>query len=341
MRHRRWYETPGKLTPVLLPLLLLAPTAPPALPAAQDTGGAGGADFTRLAESGGLKATGAFPFDYQYLVFSGPSDDLVDVWAAVSVHAGRVRGVFEGGWKYSLGLRFDLLRDDALVASETTRVEHTLNALVPESTSDGFPLQARVRVPPGKYRYRIAVTDHNWEAFPAVNEKTGEVTIPSLAYPGPVVSSIAVAADSGGTWLPAKHVSLKLNAARIVRKESRPFIYFEAYGVTPGAVYRGEVKLISTWASTGQGETFRGSRRPFQLQYRGTAPTDPNEPIRSALRLDLSKTEPGPYVVTVKITDLATGRTSDTRRVELKVRTEKSRGPPLQIREVRSRGVGN
>lgn len=326
-----------RLTLLLLVVLVVPDRASTQETPAQEVPGG---DFHRLAEAAGSRSGGAFPFDYQHLVYAVPGREEVDVWGAVSVHAGRVREVFEAGWKYALRLRFELYDGDQLVASDTARAEHVLNRPVPETTTDGFPLQARLRVRPGVYRYRMEVVDLNWTSPPSVNEVTGEVHVPSLHRSRPAVSSIAIAADSGGSWEPAEGVRLKLNAARIVRKESRPYVYYEVYGITPRAPFRGEVKLLSTWASRGRGEDFRGSYRPFQLQYHGTAPADPALPVRSALRLDLSRTEPGPYQVTVQITDLATGQTSEVRRAELKVRADRPRGPPVKIEEVGSANAG-
>ncbi|MFQ5747584.1 MAG: hypothetical protein ACE5HF_10260 [Gemmatimonadota bacterium] len=329
-RAPRSSSIPGARAALPLAFALALGTA--AAAAAQE--GATESAFGRLSESAGLKATGAFPFDYQHLAFRAGRGDSVDLWSAASVHAGRVRGVWQGGWRYSLGIRLELYDGEELVATSSSRSDHTLSRHVPPTTSDGFPLQTVVRVEPGEYRYRLRVTDFNWPDDRSVNEKSGTVTVPPFDVSGPVVSSIAIAADSGGTWTPAPDVELKLNAARIVRPTARPYIYFEVYGLTPGASYRGEVRLVSTWASRGKGEDFRGEYRPFQLQYRGTTPENPAEPVRSTLRLDLSRTEAGPYDVTVKVTDLSTGESSTTRRAHLKVQSPGEMRPIVPVREV-------
>lgn len=293
--------------------------------------------FDRLADAAGLRAGGDFPFDYQFLAFRGPTEDSVAVWAATSVHAGRMRGVFQGGWKYAISMRFEVFDEqEELVAEAAGRIAHTLSASIPEETSDGFPLQASVWLAPGEYTYRITVTDENWPDDRSVNVKEGELDIPSMLDDGPLVSSIAVAADSMGLWQPAPDVVLKLNAARIVNKESRPFVYYEVYGLTPGGDYRGEVRLQSTWDSYGKDERFAGSYQPFQLQYRGTAPDDPSEPVRSIFRLDMRNTDPGPYDVRVKITDLVSGRSSEVRRVSLKVQDYDEKYYKVPVTEVKA-----
>ncbi len=326
---------PARLGALLCLIAALSASGTSELLAQQDTAPrSNDTAFRDLDKTGGLKASGAFPFDYQHLAFRGPGSDSVQLWAVASVHAGRVRGVFDGGWRYSLGLRFDLFERDSLVASELRRFEHVLNREVPHEISDGFPLQAAVKVPPGDYTYRIEIVDYNWSEGRSTNTKSGDLTVPEFDITRPLVSSIAIAADSGGTWEPAPGVALKLNAARIVRKRSRPYVYFEVYGLTPGGEYRGEVKLRSTWVSRGKGERFAGAYQPFQMQYRGTAPSDADTPVRTTLRLDMRRTEPGPFEITVRIVDLSTGFSSPVRHARLRVQERDRRRPTLTIIEV-------
>ena len=296
------------------------------------------ADLNSLAESGGLKATGAFPFDYQFLAFYGGSPDIVAFWAAASVEAGRIRGIFDGGWRYSLSLGLELFQDDSLVVEHTRRTDFVFSGEVADTTRDGFPLQTMVSVPPGEYDYRLVVKDRNWPDDRSVNLIRGSVTVPEFDVAGPMVSSIAVAADSSGTFIPAAGVELQLNAAAIVEKAARPYVYFEAYGLTPGGSYRGEIRLSSTWVSRGRGETFTGSYEPFQLQDRGSVPADPTVPVRAVMRLDTRDAEPGPYEVRVRVTDLETGERSDVRKAGLKIRASTSRLAPITEIEVRTEG---
>ncbi|MCL7965708.1 MAG: hypothetical protein M8857_01230 [marine benthic group bacterium] len=309
----------------------------PALPRAAHAQGSGVSTqdaFSQLESSAGSRKAGAFPFDYQHLVFYPSAAGEVDLWTAVSVHAGRVRGVFEGGWKYELELRTIIYRDGEEIARDESRVRHLLNALIPPRTTDGFPIQTRVRVLPGEYRYRIEVRDLNWEGDRALNVQEGEVVVPPFDRTGPFVSSVAVAADSGGAWSPSPGVELKLNAAKMVQTDARPFVYFEVYGLTPGETHRGEVRLVSNWAPMGKGETFTGVRQPFQLQYRGTTPDEPERPVRSVLRLEMKDTRPGPYKVLVRFTDAATGEKTEVRATEIRVRDPEDRGAEQPIAEV-------
>jgi len=317
---------------------MLAPPSLCAFPLQEAQVQAYGASLNDLAGSGGLKATGAFPFDYQYLAFYGGSPDLVVLWAAASVEAGRIRGVFDGGWRYSLSLGLELFQDDTLVVERTRRTDFVFSRQVADTTRDGFPLQTMVSVPPGDYEYRLVVKDLNWPNDRSVNLVSGRLTIPAFEVSGPVVSSIAVAADSSGTFRPAAGVDLQLNAAAIVEKAARPYIYFEVYGLTPGGSYRGEIKLSSTWVSRGQGDTFTGPYEPFQMQYRGSVPADPTVPVRAVMRLDTRDAEPGPYEVQVRVTDLTTGERSEIRKTRLKIRPKTNRAAPITEVEVRTDG---
>jgi len=296
------------------------------------------ASVNDLADLAGLKATGAFPFDYQFLAFDGGSPDLVALWAAASVEAGRIRGVFDGGWKYSLSVGIELFQDDTLVVSKSRRTDFIFSRQVADTTRDGFPIQTMVSVAPGAYEYRLVVKDMNWPDDRSVNEVRGNLTVPAFQSAGPVVSSIAVAADSSGTFKPSREVELQLNAAAIVEKAARPFIYFEVYGLTPGSSYRGEIKLSSTWVSRGRGDTFTGPREPFQMQYRGSVPADPTVPVRAVMRLETRDAEPGPYEVQVRVTDLETGERSEVRRAGLKIRLQTARSAPITEVEVRTEG---
>jgi len=329
----------GLAAPIALAFLIVCSEHLPAADALVDTQesqasavAASERDFDRLDSSAGLRSGGAFPFDYQHLVFfeldeQGEPTSGVRLYTAASVQAGRLRGYFDDGWNYSLDMTVELYDADSLVARTETRHLYVLPMRVDSDEKDGFPIHVLLHVPPGEYDYRIVIRDNNWEDDRSVNEKRGRVVVPKSITSQPFVSSVAIAADSTGAWSPTSGIQLKLNAARIVQKDARPYVYFEAYGLTPGSSYRGEVRLVSRWAGRGQGEEFRGTYQPFQMQYRGNVPTDPSEPVRELFRLDLKDTEPGPYEVQVRVRDLETGLASEVRSARLKVRGLESYRP--------------
>jgi len=267
---------------------------------------AGGSEL--LASVSGTRNRGPFPFDYQFLAFRSAASDSVALWAAVSVPGGRVRAVFGGGWTYRLGIQVELFSGADPVASASTNVSHTMRSKLPEEYADGFPLQAGVRVPPGRYVYRSTVIDHNWNPERGRNVQEGEIVVPSLVASGPTVSSIAVVADTAGSWQPAPGIRLKLNASRIVRKTRRAYLYYEAYGITAGGRYRADLRVVSP-----------GGREALQVQATGSAPGESGAPVRSADRLAIDDLAPGRYSAVVRVTDLETGRISEPRSVRFEV----------------------
>lgn len=272
--------------------------------------------------SSGTHSSGPFPIDWEHLRFLRGSGDVVTVWAAINVDAGRCQPVIvSGGWLYSLEMRYDLLDQDGEIIA--TGRDSLLYIHPSRLKSDqGFGLQAPVTVPPGTYRFRLEVRDRNRKPV-ALSVKEGELIVPSYEVPGPVLSDLALASDTPGIWQPLPGVRLKLNAAHVVHVDASPYIYFEAYGLTPGARYRVEVHMESSESQSFMDRRIRGSTRPFQLQYSGPVPIDPDTPVRGAQHLKLGRSTPaGMYQVTVKITDLATGETSLPRRISLQVRSQ-------------------
>lgn len=297
--------------------------------------------FDRLDAEAGLRSGGPFSFDYQYLVFYPPATatgdaPLVDLWTATSVQADRVRGVFDEGWKYALDMRVELWQADTLAFEREAATSLVLaSPLTPAyAAGKGFPIQTLMEVPPGEYEYRIRIRDRGWEEDRATNEVVGRIVVPGPVRTQPFVSSIAIAADSGGNWQPAPGLELQLNAARIVYGDARPFVYFEAYGLTPGGDYRGEVRLVSRQVTRGADDVFDGAYQPYQLQYRGSVPDDPRTPVRKVLRLDLGQTRPGPYEVQVRVRDLVTGQASEVRTARLKVREDDTYEPLLPVNRI-------
>jgi hypothetical protein len=324
---------------IVLPALALAATAPLAMAASvtQRTEVAATPPATDAAEaeqpvqragvaslappSSGTHSSGPFPIDWEHLRFLRGSGDMVTVWAAINVDAGRCQPKpASGGWLYSLAMQYELYdQSGERIATGTDELRYVHPSRL--KSDQGFGLQAPVTVPPGTYRFRIEVRDRNREPV-ASNVKEGELIVPSYDAPGPVLSDLALASDTPGIWQPLPGVRLKLNAAHVVHLDASPYIYFEAYGLTPGARYRVEVRMESAEAQSFMDRRLRGARRPFQLQYSGPVPTDPDSPVRGAQHLKLgSNTRPGLYQVTVKITDLATGETSLPRRISLQVRS--------------------
>ena len=282
--------------------------------------------------SAGTHSTGPFTLHWEHLRFLRSSTGVITVWAAINVDAGRCQPKLTSeGWLYSLALQYDLFDENGehvATGRDSLRYAHPSRL----KSDQGFGLQAPVAVPPGTYRFRIEVLDRNRDPA-ASSVKEGELVVPSYEAPGPVLSDLAVASDTPGTWQPLPDISLKLNAAHVVQVDASPYIYFEAYGLTPGGRYRVELHMESAEDQSFLDRRLKGARRPFQLQYSGSVPTDPDSPVRGAQHLKFGRnTQPGLYQVTVKVTDLTTGEASLPRRANLKVRSRSIQGTESAVR---------
>ncbi len=278
--------------------------------------------------SSGTHTRGPFPVDWEHLRFLRSNGDSIAVWAAVNVDASLCTPrPASGGWLYSLAMRYEMFDEDGThLGTGTDELKYVHPSRL--RSDQGFGLQTFVTVAPGTYLYRIEVSDRNRDPV-ASSVKEGELVVPKYDAPGPVLSDLAVASDTPGIWEPLPDVSLKLNAAHVVSTDASPFIYFEAYGLTPGGRYRVEVVMENTDPQDFMERRIRGAKRPFQLQYSGTVPQDPHALVRGAQHLKLGRgTLPGAYQVTVKVTDLTTGEVSLPRWVNLQVRS-----PDLQVRQ--------
>lgn len=115
----------------------------------------------------------------------------------------------------------------------------------------------------------------------------------------PRLSDVAVAADSGGSWSRDGRVFLEPDPAHRPGRDGSLHLYFEAYGLRPGAAYEVEVRVASDDLAErifdlGPGET------AFALRFPARAPED-GSPGRHHLRLDLSGTPVGEYLLAIRL----------------------------------------
>ncbi len=133
------------------------------------------------------------------------------------------------------------------------------------------------------------------------------IVVPGLPEGIPAMSDIAVAADSGGDWTRDGRVFINVNPTHIVDADGSLFAYFEVYQIEPGARYEVEVRVVP--ASVKE-PVFSGAIRDvaFTLRYRSEMPATGLG--REFLRLDLSETEPGRYLLAVRVRDVDSGTVS-------------------------------
>jgi hypothetical protein len=130
----------------------------------------------------------------------------------------------------------------------------------------------------------------------------------------PELSDVAVAADSGGDWSPdgvrRPEIGIQPNPAHTTGPGGAAWVYFESYGLTPGATYttRVEVRPVD------------GEGGAFDLSFPGDVPPEAGSRLRRTLRLDLDDAEPGRYRLTFTVRDDKTGRTTLPYETEIAVR---------------------
>lgn len=208
------------------------------------------------------------------------------------------------------GDRF-VYRVDARLAivDEDGEYQH-LDASFSASTSQrlrrdqSLPVRIPVDLPSGEYRYTLLAQDGLAEpgAERSGNYYRSSIVVRDLTGQLPVLSDVAVAADSSGSWSPLTPVGPDLGfvpgPAHITGADGVAFVYFEAYNLTPGGRYETRV--------TFEPEGRRGEA--FDLAFPGEVPFEGAPRTRRTLRLDLTDAEPGAYEMSVTVTDGETGR---------------------------------
>jgi GWxTD domain-containing protein len=167
-----------------------------------------------------------------------------------------------------------------------------------------LPVRIPVDLVPGRYRYTLLVRDALAEPGKtrSGNYQRGELTVRELDGDLPVLSDVAVAPDSGGSWLPltpsGPDLGLLPSPAHHTGPDRVAYVYFEAYNLTPGGRYETRVRF----------EPEGGRGEAFDLTFPGEVPFEGAPRTRRTLRLDLADARPGAYVMSVLATDGETGR---------------------------------
>lgn len=253
----------------------------PAEPAG--AGGGDGAPPAAVADAGGQAL---------HVVFAIPADRL-------SPEPG------QDGVLYPLHFRL-LVSDlhDSLVAQlDTVRVFRAHETLHAPSFLSG---RLTLPVSPGRYRYRLLVN--------TADQLTGElvvrdtVAVPALDGRAFATSDLVLGRAGGGlVWLPPRDTVL-LNPLGRFPENSVAELYYEVYGLAPGASYHTEVRLehLGGRSLFGKiGGLFGGRRPPVLLEF--DAPAD-GPATRVHRGVSLRGAAPGTYLLTVVLTDPATGR---------------------------------
>jgi hypothetical protein len=252
--------------------------------------------------------SGPLHFDYELLAF-GAANRRTESVLAVSVDGARMSPrVDSDGWGYTVTARLELLRDTRLVALVTDTVALACTGRLAQA--HGVPVYLTARVEPGQYDFRLALTDPHRPRGNPTSVAEGRLIVPSFEGPGPALSPLAVATDSAADRWDGVAGGLQVNPTHLVANDSPPLIYFEVYGVSPGASVRTDLTLAPVERAGALDRLLRGRARPYVIRYRERAPADPGVPIRSTLRLALENLRPGQYSITARVTEVSGGNAS-------------------------------
>ena len=209
----------------------------------------------------------------------------------------------DGHLLYQVDARLALMGEDG----EYRHFDGSFSATTPRRLrrDQSLPVRVPVDLPAGEYRYTLVVRDAL--AAPGSdrsgNYRRGSLLVRDLGGRLPVLSDVAVAADSSGSWAPlapsGPDLGLTPSPAHVTGPDGVAFVYFEAYNLTPGGRYLTRV----TFEPEGQGG------RPFDLEFPGEVPSE-GARTRRMLRLDLTDAELGGYEMSVVVTDEESGHTT-------------------------------
>lgn len=185
-----------------------------------------------------------------------------------------------------------------------------------ELPAEGVDLIVRlpIELPPGTFEARVLLRSgpprrpgDDSRGQPSGGYTVSPLAVRALGGTLPRLSDIAVSPDSGGAW--GQTPGIALSPSPIHTTNSRTWVYFEAYNLTPGGRYAATVRL----EPEDEGE-------PFDLEFNGLAESGGRVVTRSALRLDLGRTPEGRYQLSLTVRDLATGRVTLPARTTITLR---------------------
>jgi len=250
----------------------------------------------RIPDAPDIESTANLRFET--LRFLNPSSGTWQIWLVGSVRAGDLTPSSDkpDGTLDAAG-RFATLRPGGLEAGELGPVSVSASS-VPEAA--GLGLRGVVSALPGTLPLTVVIEDLNAPGTGAWIQDT--VNVPAIGGL-PQLSDIAVAQAEGGSWTRDGVTYLQVSPAHVTNPDGSIHTYFEVYGVRPGTAYDVELRLTETDAAERIWRLKPGDLG-FRLEFTAEMAGDIG---RHHLRLDLGDTEPGEYVLAVRIQDEDSG----------------------------------
>lgn len=178
----------------------------------------------------------------------------------------------------------------------------------PKPLPDGTYLTGQLSLPltPGLYAYRLLTQQADGAAGTLVSGDS--VNVDTLTGRRFAVSDIVVGRVGSGLVWSGRGDTVFLNPLGRFPEGGTAELYYEVYGLPPGAVYHTVVRLEHRGGRSAFGaisHLFGGGKRlPVLLEF--DAPSD-GPATRVHRRIDLGDAQRGPYVLTVQISDPAKG----------------------------------
>lgn len=241
---------------------------------------------------------------WERLRFFDPSSGSTWVWLLAAARGGDLTPEVEADRQNVY--RLDLL---AVVRRGTDVIQDSIRTVVrlPRELGDDDAVLARVPffVGPGDHPFTLVARDGNALDGPAGNWGRGTAT--GLAPSGlPHLSDIAVASDSGGVWTRDGATFLAITPTHITGPDGLIHLYFEVYGVADGAPYSVEIRVVPEERADRMWEISAGETA-FRVSFASEMPAS-GRIGRHHLRLDLSDTAAGAYVLGARVTETESGR---------------------------------
>lgn len=248
---------------------------------------------------------------FEPLRFWTPSIGEATVWFVATARAGQLVATPEasGIERRRLELRLAL---GGPGGTEVRAVERRVETRGPLGSEDGLDVWLRATLAPGPLPYTLALRDRSADGSVG-NWIQDTLNVPDFGGVRgsllPALSDVAFAPDSGGAWTRDGRVFLPVTAAHATGPNGRAHIYFETYGIRPGATYGVELRLVPErdadriWRLDAEDVAYR-------VSFDAEMPAGGSGIGRHHLRLELGDTPPGPYVLGLRATKSGTGERS-------------------------------
>lgn len=228
------------------------------------------------------------------LRFLNPSSGRWQVWIVGAVRAGDLTPSSDSAdATLDVSGRYSTLAADGVAMGELTS-----RSVPAASVSDeaGLALRGVFTSVPGQVPLTVVAEDMNRPGTGAWVHDT--IIVPAVGGL-PQLSDIAVAQAEGGSWTRDGRTHLRVTPAHVTNPDGSIHTYFEVYGVRPGAPYEVELRLAPADVAD-RIWRLEPDDLGFRLQFASEMPGDIG---RHHLRLDLGDTEPGEYLLAVRIQD--------------------------------------